>query len=123
MRAALDGDHAGTAITGRRIERRPVPASKGRADIALARGVLQREMTRGAGIMRSDASLAATRYRLDELAVDTDDRGTDGAELRNLLTVAAALLDAATARTESRGCHTRQDFPERSDRFRVRFLV
>ena len=33
----------------------------------------------------------------------------------NLLTVAGAVVAAATARTESRGCHRRTDYPEPRD--------
>ena len=36
-------------------------------------------------------------------------------EATNLLTVAAALLDAALLREETRGSHWRDDFPERDD--------
>jgi L-aspartate oxidase len=35
-------------------------------------------------------------------------------EVRNLATLATALVAAATAREESRGCHTRTDFPKTS---------
>jgi L-aspartate oxidase len=124
MRAVLGpdgGDH--DVIIGRPIERRTVPPPRGEGDAGTARARLQREMTRGAGVMRSAASLAATHDRVDQLATTTDTSGTDGAELRNLLTVASALLDAAAARAESRGCHTREEFADRSDAFRVRLLV
>jgi len=40
-----------------------------------------------------------------------DDR-VDVCEVRNLATVGAALVAAAAAREESRGCHTRTDFPD-----------
>jgi succinate dehydrogenase/fumarate reductase flavoprotein subunit len=46
----------------------------------------------------------------------------DGNELRNLATVAQALIAAAIAREESRGAHTRTDFPATSDRFRLRLV-
>ena len=38
--------------------------------------------------------------------------GRDGAELRTLLAVAAAVVVAAAERHESRGCHHRLDYPE-----------
>ena len=44
-------------------------------------------------------------------------------ELANLVTVGSALVAAASAREESRGAHTRADFPETSDRFRVRLVL
>ena len=48
--------------------------------------------------------------------------GTDRAtaELRNLGDVAKALLEAATAREETRGSQVRSDFPETSEKFRCR---
>ena len=33
-------------------------------------------------------------------------------EATNLLTIATAVVEAASARTESRGCHRRSDYPE-----------
>ena len=41
-------------------------------------------------------------------------------ELRNLVLLGRAVVTAATARTESRGAHTRDDFPDTDDR---RWLV
>ena len=46
-----------------------------------------------------------------------------GYELVNLVTVAGALLTAAQVREESRGCHTRQDFPDTTDDFRTRLVL
>jgi L-aspartate oxidase len=43
-------------------------------------------------------------------------------ELVNLLTVADAMLAGATAREESRGCHTREDFPATREAFRIRLV-
>ena len=37
-------------------------------------------------------------------------------EFENLLLQATALVDSAIARTESRGAHAREDFPERDDK-------
>jgi succinate dehydrogenase/fumarate reductase flavoprotein subunit len=42
--------------------------------------------------------------------------------LRNLAAVGQALIGAAIAREESRGAHTRIDFPDTSDDFRLRFV-
>jgi L-aspartate oxidase len=114
MRPVLDG--AGTRIT-----RAPLPATPADCEPKVARARLQREMTRGAGVLRSAVSLEATRRELGSVWIEGT--GTDAAELRNLVTVASALLDAALAREESRGCHTREDFPEPRDEFRRRLLL
>jgi L-aspartate oxidase len=80
---------------------------------------LQRSMTRGAGVLRSAASLLATASTLDGL------RGTHSAdprpanwEVTNLHTVATALVAAAALRAETRGCHWREDFPDAVDAWR-----
>ncbi|MCZ7535352.1 MAG: hypothetical protein M5T61_05020 [Acidimicrobiia bacterium] len=44
-------------------------------------------------------------------------------EALNVATVAGAIVAAALAREESRGAHTRRDFPERSDRFLGRLVL
>ncbi|MGZ4677126.1 MAG: L-aspartate oxidase [Acidimicrobiia bacterium] len=80
---------------------------------------LQRAMTDGAGVLRDAASLE----RVADV-VNVDVRGTDVAahELRNLLAVARALVWSAHAREESRGTHTRLDFPRTDDAFAGRFV-
>jgi L-aspartate oxidase len=81
-----------------------------------ARERLQRAMTRGAGVLRSADSLQETAKELAGIpAYDP--------EVRNLLTVAGALLAAALEREESRGNHTRSDFPQTSDDLRVRMVL
>jgi succinate dehydrogenase/fumarate reductase flavoprotein subunit len=46
----------------------------------------------------------------------------DSVEDANLLTVGRALVAGALVREESRGTHTRLDFPDRSDRFDGRMV-
>jgi L-aspartate oxidase len=74
-------------------------------------------MTEGAGVLRSADSLAATAE-----IVGAIDAGAD-AELRNLVTVALGLLASATEREESRGAHSRTDFPETSPAFERRLVI
>ncbi|MGW7679337.1 L-aspartate oxidase [Kribbella sp. NPDC054772] len=77
---------------------------------------VQRAMTVGAGVIRSASGLAeagATIGKLIELPYD--EPGTPGWEATNLVTVASALIAAATAREESRGAHWREDHPDRDD--------
>ena len=89
-----------------------------------ARADLQRAMTEGAGVLRDSGSLATTAKTIEQLA----DRTTvaadpDSWETTNLLTIAAALVDAATRRVETRGSHWRDDFPARDDEhWRVRWV-
>ncbi len=80
-----------------------------RADIAHV-------MTEGAGVLRSDESLARTQERLGELAAArSDDPCTETWEATNLHTVATFLVAAARRREETRGSHWREDFPDRDD--------
>jgi L-aspartate oxidase len=79
------------------------------------RDELQRIMTRDAGVVRSAASLGRAAAALASL-VPTD------IEEANLHAVSTALVRAATARCESRGTHTRSDFPQPSPDFLGRFV-
>ncbi|MCU1398611.1 MAG: nadB [Acidimicrobiales bacterium] len=72
-------------------------------------------MSRNVGVMRRPEGLAAAADALTLLAaaVTTEVAPHRRAfEATNLLTVSAAMVAAATARTESRGCHRRSDFTE-----------
>jgi L-aspartate oxidase len=80
-----------------------------------ARDSLQRVMTRDAGVVRSAESLERAAAALDSM--------TPGSvEDANLLAVSRALVQAATARRESRGTHTRTDYPQPSADFLGRFV-
>jgi L-aspartate oxidase len=94
----------------------PVPAEvqTGLVDPA-GRAELARQMSAGAGVIRTDASLHAAARALAAA-------GTAGVEPRpaawdatNLHTVSTALVAASTRREETRGCHWREDFPDRDD--------
>jgi L-aspartate oxidase len=79
---------------------------------------LQQTMTRGAGVVRSAASLdeaAAALAAPGGLAIED-------AEVRNLATVAGALIGSARARTESRGSHWRSDHPDLDGQWRLRLV-
>jgi L-aspartate oxidase len=81
---------------------------------------LQGAMTRLAGVLRSADSLRdATKVVRRGLGGDD----IKGHELRNLATVAQAVIAGALAREESRGSHTRSDFPETRDSLRLRFVI
>ncbi|MEW1615414.1 MULTISPECIES: L-aspartate oxidase [unclassified Streptomyces] len=99
-----------------------------------ARTAIQRIMTRGAGVLRSAGSLAAAAEELAALhrsaaadvdAADPKDAvpGVDAWEATNLLLVSRVLVAAAREREETRGCHWREDRPDRDDEHWRRHLV
>ncbi|WP_234320442.1 L-aspartate oxidase [Streptomyces sp. SBT349] len=92
-----------------------------------ARAAIQRVMTAGAGVLRSEASLATAAEALDALATDADRKpaepGADTWETANLHLVARVLVAMARLRRETRGCHWREDHPERDDAHWRRHLV
>ncbi|GAB2573627.1 L-aspartate oxidase [Streptomyces capparidis] len=113
----------------------PVPhaGSTGALPEAAARYEIQRIMTTGAGVVRSAGSLAGAAAALARIAADAAEQlARDGKsaqpcvetwETANLLLVARALVAAAAAREETRGCHWREDRPERDDTRWRRHLV
>jgi succinate dehydrogenase / fumarate reductase flavoprotein subunit len=76
-----------------------------------------------AGLHRAAEAIKALRARLgDALPGGTgpqDPVRVDGLDLRNMLMVAEAVVIAATARTESRGAHQRDDHPGMLDEWTV----
>ena len=100
----------------------PAPDDGGDVDPEKARLELQRTMTTGAGVLRSAASLDETCRVVRPLAAGPRPTAAH-AELVNLATVAWALLRAAAARRESRGSHTRTDFPDTDAAFRLRLVL
>ncbi|MFI7142050.1 L-aspartate oxidase [Streptomyces massasporeus] len=98
-----------------------------------ARFAIQRIMTGGAGVLRSAGSLAKAADQLQRLHTDarealaehgkTAEAGVDTWEATNLLCVARVLVTAALLREETRGCHWREDRPERDDAAWRRHIV
>ncbi|CAN5495511.1 L-aspartate oxidase [soil metagenome] len=77
---------------------------------------IQHAMTEKAGVLRSRTGLDEGSAALADLSTRTTDVADVAAwETTNLLTIASALVDAATLREETRGSHWREDFPERDD--------
>jgi len=127
MRAALGPgpDDDSDLIGGRRITRpRPTAEPPAVGDVAMLRSLLQRTMTRCAGVLRSAASLDEARRAVDAVGAQAvaEDSSPARAELLNLVEVARSMLAGASAREESRGCHTREDHPDTVDAFRVRLV-
>jgi aspartate oxidase len=106
---------------------RTVPAGAPLADLGIdvrssgiaAAGIrrsLQQEMSADAGVIRDAAGLARAAGSLQKLAAQrSSDPRTESWEATNLLTVASALVAAASRRAETRGAHWREDCPERDD--------
>jgi fumarate reductase flavoprotein subunit len=99
----------------------------GKERIASIRRDLQNAMERGVGVFRTEETLrkavdevAQLRERYRDLALDDHDRAFNtelvtALELDNMLDVAATIVRSALDRQESRGSHTRRDYPDRDD--------
>ena len=119
MRAVLEGTSPffgslPTDAVGQPPKNDPVKAREG----------LQRAMTEQAGVVRTAESLAAAGAAAGAAGASvTGSEGVAAAEVRNLATVAGAVVAAANARTESRGCHWRADFPDEDPAQRRRLVL
>jgi L-aspartate oxidase len=107
------GGTANTANTANTAE--ALDGSDGLVD-PIVRAELGRAMSAGAGVIRTAASLASTANALAVLgARSTTEPCPEAWDATNLHTVATALVAAAARREETRGCHWREDFPDRDD--------
>jgi succinate dehydrogenase / fumarate reductase flavoprotein subunit len=109
-----------------RIER--IKNSKGKERVAALRAELQQSMMDNASVFRTGELLSKQVEVLKELMdryknIAIDDKGeayntelVEALELGYLLEVSEALVHSALNRTESRGAHAREDYPERDDR-------
>jgi fumarate reductase flavoprotein subunit len=123
--SALAGDEQ------RRLDREFLRKEGGRERIATIRQEMQKAMEEGVGIYRDEEKMQQTctilrslRERFKNIIIE--DRGStfnteiiSALELDFMLDVAEAVANSALMRKESRGSHTRTDFPKRDD---VNFL-
>lgn len=100
-------------------------SSHGELDLSDVRSSLRSVMWRNVGIERDGGKLEDVeemfdfwgRYTLDEIF-----DSPDGWETQNMLLLGALIARSAHWRRESRGCHTRVDYPELSAELRVHDL-
>lgn len=124
-RGKTQADRTGVLAAAPAVDFEPVPVGESPfTDTAAARARLQQAMTDDAGVLRDADSLDRVAKVLREMrgprrGVEETPRTPPAGEvpardeLRNLIDVGTTLVEAARAREESRGTHTRLDFPER----------
>lgn len=117
------GTRVGAALKATLPDRVDVAADAGRSFDAPLRNPAQRVemrsvMSSQVGVLRTPEGLQSAMRQLEALAA-TASVGVTGSraawEATNMLTVSAAVAIAASTRTESRGCHRREDHPEPRD--------
>ena len=122
--AAMPDDAAEKTISA--VDR--IMNSKGKEKVGALRTELQEKMMEKVGIFRNEKDLKemtseikSLRERYQEIA--TDDKGRifntdlmEAIELGNLLDTAEPIIYGALTRHESRGAHSREDFPKRDDK-------
>jgi fumarate reductase flavoprotein subunit len=109
------------------LDRQFLKKTDGKERIATIRQEMQAAMEEGAGIYRKEEEMKKTCDTLRELRerfsnIAIDDKGEvfntqviAALELDCMLDVAEAVAHSALNRKESRGSHTRTDFPKRDD--------
>ena len=89
------------------------------------RAAIQRLMSTDAGVIRDAASLQLAADTLGDLAAVADalpTRDPRTYQTLNVLRVARAIVAGASARIESRGAHTRGDYPEQNEKQLGRYI-
>jgi succinate dehydrogenase / fumarate reductase flavoprotein subunit len=119
----LPGD--ATANTDEVVNR--ITSASGKESVATIRTELQESMMEDCGVFRTEERLNRAIAKIKELGERfkkvgiQDDSSvfntdlTEALELECMINVADAIAASAHNRTESRGAHSREDFPERND--------
>jgi succinate dehydrogenase/fumarate reductase flavoprotein subunit len=112
------------------LEPDPAPVAAAGAgtagDAGKLRSAIQRTMSSDCGVVRDAAGLEAadaTLAEIEGLVPELPAREVASCEVVNLARVSRAIVAAATVREESRGAHTRADFPESRDEFLGRIVL
>jgi succinate dehydrogenase/fumarate reductase flavoprotein subunit len=124
LRAAALAAKAGTHSINQEAKAWARPVSSRKINAAAEIAMLQRVMNEDVGPLRTRAGLERALEHMTDLApacaeLPAPGRGLDPEwidlhDLRNMRLVAECVTRAALARTESRGAHQREDFPESS---------
>jgi L-aspartate oxidase len=111
--AAVYGSQPGSAITAHSALPEPMPSDISHLNLDELRKKIRTVSWECAGIIRCIKSLGRARQVFSELREITDWRfdTRTGEELRNILTVATMITEAALLREGSIGAHYRSDFP------------
>lgn len=109
-----------------RIEWHNLPSERTEMDLADIRNSLRSVMWRNVGIARRGERLAET---IDIVAfwgqymLDKEFNEPAGWEVQNMLTAAYGISECALRRTETRGVHYREDFPQTDENWRRHQMV
>jgi L-aspartate oxidase len=128
--AATNGRPSGQDVARRRrsatgdiASERGEVTGDGASTPAELRAELQRAMTFNAGVLRSAERLGVAEEVIAKTVRALGQPTTPAAwEVANLCEVGNALISAAIARVESRGAHTRSDFPDTDPAQRIRYI-
>lgn len=87
-------------------------------DLGDVRNTLKSLLWRSTGVRRQHESLEEARHTIEgwcKYVLPRQFEDPEGWELQNMLVVSRLIVEAALARTESRGTHLRSDFPQLDD--------